>query len=86
MSKIHKILIIVVFLMPFSVQAQEDSVYERNVYEFINQIRYSHFDYPRTDTIKLRNFLSNKLLFQGVPFVAFKKRFPNFYLKLNCMN
>ena len=78
MSKIHKILIIVVFLMPFSVQAQEDSIYERNVYEFINQIRYSHFDYPRTDTLLIRNFLSNKSMFLAVPFVAFKKSHPNF--------
>lgn len=64
--------------MPFKLQAQEDSLYERNAYEFINQIRFKYFGYSRTDTIKLRNFLSNKLLFQGVPFVAFKKRFPNF--------
>ena len=78
MKKIQKILIIVVLLMPFKLQAQEDSLYERNAYEFINQIRFKYFGYSRTDTIKLRNFLSNKLLFQGVPFVAFKKRFPNF--------
>jgi len=64
--------------MPYSVQAQEDSLYERNVYEFINQIRFKYLGNSRTDTIKLRNFLSNKLLFQGVPFVAFKKRYPNF--------
>lgn len=82
MKKILKLMCVIFFLMPYSMQAQEDSLYESNVYEFINQIRFSHFDYPRTDTIKLRNFLSNKLLFSSVPLMAFKESYPNFFSEL----
>lgn len=71
------ILLFSFLISPKFLKAQTDSVYERQVYEFINQIRFSHFDYPRTDTIIIKNFLSNKSMFLAVPFVAFKKKYPN---------
>jgi hypothetical protein len=77
--KMKSIYFIFAFLsLPHSLHAQTDTVYEKHMYEFINQIRYSQFDYPRTDTLLIKNFLSNKSMFLAVPFVAFKKSHPNF--------
>ncbi len=78
MKIIYLILLFSFSLLPILSNAQTDTVYEKHMYEFINQIRYSQFDYPRTDTLLIRNFLSNKSMFLAVPFVAFKKSHPNF--------
>ncbi len=77
MKIIYLILLFSISLLPILSKAQTDTVYEKHMYEFINQIRYSQFDYPRTDTLLIRNFLSNKSMFSGVSFVAIKKSHPH---------
>ena len=77
--KISYILILMlVFHLPLITFGQTDKTYEKNVYEFVNQIRQEGFFWNNPDTIITRTYFVNKNMFMGVSFVAFKARYPNF--------
>ena len=66
MKSIYNCLIIVFFLLPNILHAQNEMEYQKQAYEFLNQIRFTRFFRDTTDVLVVRDHLSNNGLFQGI--------------------